>query len=168
MTVRRLQFVTSLFALSFMGAANSSNSLLTAALTSGFRFALAVGVIGWLWSMVIGGVTFAIMRDAAPEAIVAHPKRHLITFLIDSSIFVLGLLAVTLCPTDLLGLVDGRAVAGAIFAAVYLGLLLGSMFMSYKDIVKEKLIAQGWTPPPGYDLTHGKNGTTPRPGNDSV
>ncbi len=165
--IRGLQFLTALLALSFMGAANSSASYevlgvsITVSLSGGAKFVLAMAVIGWLWSIMIGGITFAIMKNSAPQFIVAHAKRHFLTFVIDTCIFALSLLAVTLCPTDAYSAMDGRVVAGAIFAALYMALLLVSMLMSYKDIVKEKLIAQGWQPPPGYDLTHGKNGTTP-------
>ena len=160
--MRGLQFLTALFALSFMGAVNSSSGVsFSFELSGGAKFVLAMAVIGWLWSMIIGGITLAIMKNSAPASIVGHPKRHFFTFVVDTGIFVLSLLAVTLCPTEAYGIIDGRIVAGAIFAALYMALLLVSMLMSYKDIIKEKLIAQGWQPPPGYDLTHGKNGTTP-------
>merc|ERR1719498_511843 len=172
--IRGLQFLTSMVAFSFLGAANSSpvsvaigGVTITAGISSAVKFVLAMGVIGWIWSACMSAITYGIMHDKTPAWITSHPKRHIAVLAIDASVFSLSLLALTLCPSEYYSF-DGRVMAGALIYAIYCGLLVVSMFMSYKDIVKQKLIEQGWQPPPGYDLTHGRNGTTPvaAPGNN--
>ena len=165
--IRGLQFVTSLFAFSFLGSANSApvsiaiaGVSVTTGTSSGVKFVLAMAVIGWIWSICTCAVTFGIMHDRAPEWVVSHPKRHVATLATDVFIFSLSLLALTLCPTDFYSF-DGRIVAGALIHAIFSFLLVISTLMSYKDMIKQKLVEQGWQPPPGYDLTHGRTGATP-------
>ena len=165
MTVRGLQFVTSLFALSFMGAANSSiaysrrrSRAVSGTRRGRHRLAVVHGDQGR------NLCDYARRCARGDRGTSETPPHHL---LIDSSIFVLGLLAVTLCPTDLLGLVDGRAVAGPFSRRSISGSCWGACSCRTRTLSRRSSSRRAGRPP-GYDLTHGKNGTTPRPGNDSV
>ncbi len=146
--VRSLQWLASLMAMAFMGS--TTDSFFYKANQGGQPFVLAMAVIGWLASFVY--VILAVLQLAGklPEGFAATyhaSKCFTITLLVDVAIFLLSLLAVTLCPTAALSKAGSAGAAGAIFLMLYLWLLGYSILMSYKDVVRQKLLSQGWAPP---------------------
>jgi hypothetical protein len=165
--IRGLQVITSLFALSFMGATtgglqytynkdeagkNLSPSIKADLPTNdGVKLVLAMSILGWLESSFFFILACLVLKNMCNlrQKIQAMVNFSLITFCIDCFLAWLTLIAVTVCPTETL-IQDGRAKAAAIFLMFYLMILMYSILMSYKDMTKLKLIRQGWTPPPGY------------------
>ena len=181
--VRGIQVLCSLFALSFMGsttqgqqyksptqsmapamasATPASRPMLEALLeqmpsNDGVRLVLAMSIIGWLEACVMLLIACLSMYNISGirDKLDTIPNMPWYTIGVDGFIAALTLLAVTICPTEML-MLDKRARAAAVFLMFYLFALLYSILMSYKDIVKLKLIAQGWTPPPAGWTPPGK------------
>lgn len=186
-TIRGAQFLTSLFALAFMGSTTAGKQYMCDTVVPGFdvcvtkasaqamaapaassltpsmraeqqkqidsiptndgvKFVLAMSILGWLESTVMLMIACAAIYNAGVRAkIDAIVMKHRIVFCVDCFLAWLSLMALTICPVEKLT-IDRRAGAAAIFLMMYMWFLGYSILMSYKDIVREKLLEEGWRP----------------------
>ena len=114
----------------------------------GVKLVLAMSILGWLESLVMLLITCLALYNIAGirEKLEKMENRHHVVMGIDCALAWLTLIALTVCPTEML-VQDRRAAAAAVFLMLYLMMLIVSILMSYKDVVKQKLIRQGWVPP---------------------